>query len=153
MKQVNVSINGRSYGLNCGEGEEQKLYEVVEHLNKKISQLDKITKQSGDTNLMLAAALLASSEALDLERKQAAQAQELTETKQLLAQKESLVAKNEAEAQAALMKMTQRIENLTTLIAEQLSAEQLSAEQLSDSPANKGHNKEESIPIPQAKLA
>ena len=121
MNQVNVSINGRSYVLNCGVGEEEKLIRVVEYLDSKITQLDKVTKQSGDTNLMLAAALLASSEVLELRTQLADKESALTQAQSLQQESVSSATKSEAEAEANLIKLTERVESLTAVIEEQLS--------------------------------
>jgi cell division protein ZapA len=121
MNQINVSINGRSYLLNCGEGEEQRLTDAVNYLNEKITQLDKMTKQSGDTNLMLAVALVASSEVLDLRAQAATTEGELESSRRAEQDMTALAARNEAAAQEALTKMASRIENLTAMIEEQIS--------------------------------
>lgn len=121
MNQVNVSINGRNYLLNCGAGEEERLMAVASYLNEKVGDLDKITKQSGDTNLMLAAALLASSDVLELRARIASTEKELETSRRAEQDMTQLATKNDASAQEALTQMAQRMESLTAMIEAQVA--------------------------------
>lgn len=65
MGQVTVTLNGRTYRLRCGDGEERRLAELAEHLGLRIDRLALDFGQPGDERLLLMAALLATDELLD----------------------------------------------------------------------------------------
>jgi cell division protein ZapA len=65
MGQVTVTLNGRTYRLRCGDGEEKRLAELAEHLGLRIDRLAMDFGQPGDERLLLMAALLATDELLD----------------------------------------------------------------------------------------
>ena len=66
MGQVTVTLNGRTYRLRCGDGEEKRLSELAEHLSLRIDRLAMDFGQPGDERLLLMAALLVTDELLDL---------------------------------------------------------------------------------------
>jgi cell division protein ZapA len=65
MGQVTVTLNGRTYRLRCGEGEEARLFALTEHLRGKVDQLLGEFGQIGDDRLLLMAALLVCDELFD----------------------------------------------------------------------------------------
>lgn len=65
MGQVAVKLNGKTYHLRCGDGEEQRLAVLAAHVNDRIEALAAEFGQVGDERLMLMAALLTADELLD----------------------------------------------------------------------------------------
>ncbi len=65
MPQVTVALNGRTYRLSCGEGEEARLNELVAIIKRRIDDLAKEYGQVGDERLLLMASLLMTDELLD----------------------------------------------------------------------------------------
>jgi cell division protein ZapA len=66
MGQVTVTLNGRTYRLRCGEGEEARLLQLAEHLERRIDALAAEFGQVGDERLLLMAALLITDELWDM---------------------------------------------------------------------------------------
>ncbi len=65
MGQVTVTINGRSYRLRCGDGEESRLAMLADNLSLRVDRLAMDFGQHGDERLLIMAALLATDELLD----------------------------------------------------------------------------------------
>jgi cell division protein ZapA len=65
MGQVAVTMNGRTYRLRCGDGEEPRLLALAAHLGGKVDQLVREFGQVGEDRLMLMAALLVCDEMFD----------------------------------------------------------------------------------------
>jgi len=122
VPQVNICINGRDYLLNCGEGQEALLSRLTDYLNNKIAGLDRVTKQSGDTNLMLTAALLASHEALSL-RDEIENLRKEIQTAQIAEQSAQQKAReHEKQDSEVFVKLAQRIEELVASMSSKQEA-------------------------------
>lgn len=65
MGQVTVTINGRTYRLSCGDGDEARLLELAEHVRVRVEALAAEFGQVGDERLIVMAALLMADELLD----------------------------------------------------------------------------------------
>jgi cell division protein ZapA len=57
MGQVSVTLNGRTYRLECGEGEEAHLIELAEYLGTHLETVKRKFGQVGDDRLILMASL------------------------------------------------------------------------------------------------
>lgn len=66
MGQVTVTVNGRTYRLRCGDGEEPRLIELATHISNRIDGLAAEFGQVGDERLLLMAALLVADELWDM---------------------------------------------------------------------------------------
>lgn len=66
MGQVQVTINGRAYRLDCADGQEHRLKELAGYVNEKVEQLVQNFGQAGDVRLLLMAALMTADELFDL---------------------------------------------------------------------------------------
>ena len=66
MGQVSVTLNGRTYRLECGEGEEAHLIELAEYLGTHIEVVKRKFGQVGDDRLILMASLHVMDELWDL---------------------------------------------------------------------------------------
>ncbi|MFM9939247.1 MAG: cell division protein ZapA [Hyphomicrobiaceae bacterium] len=62
MGQVTVIVNGRSYRLKCGDGEEQRLMDLAEHVRQRIDDLSYEFGHAGDERLLLMATLMITDE-------------------------------------------------------------------------------------------
>ena len=65
MPQVTIALNGRTYRLSCGEGDEARLNDLAAYVNRRIDELSREFGQAGDERLLLMATLLISDELLD----------------------------------------------------------------------------------------
>jgi cell division protein ZapA len=65
MGQVAIRVNGRTYRLRCGDGEETRLLALGAHIGDKVDALVKDFGQIGEDKLLLMAALLICDEYFD----------------------------------------------------------------------------------------
>lgn len=65
MGQVTVTLNGRTYRLSCGDGEEERLLSLASHVRERIEALSTEFGHAGDDRLLLMAALLVTDELFD----------------------------------------------------------------------------------------
>ena len=68
MGQVSVTLNGRTYKLECGEGEETHLIALAEYLGSHVETMKRKFGQVGDDRLILMASLLVTDELWELRR-------------------------------------------------------------------------------------
>jgi cell division protein ZapA len=68
MGQVTVTLNGRTYRLECGEGEESHLIELAEYLGTHVDAMRRKFGQVGDDRLILMASLVVADELWELRR-------------------------------------------------------------------------------------
>ncbi len=66
MGQVSVTLNGRSYRLECSEGEEAHLVELAEYLGSHVDEMRRKFGQVGDDRLILMASLVVADELWEL---------------------------------------------------------------------------------------
>ncbi|WP_342104316.1 cell division protein ZapA [Methylobacterium sp. SI9] len=66
MPQINVSIDGRSYRMACGEGEEAHLTALAATLDGRIGEMRKSFGEIGDMRLQVMAALTIADELMEL---------------------------------------------------------------------------------------
>lgn len=62
MGQVTVTLNGRTYRLRCGDGDEPRLLQLAAYLEQRIDALAAEFGQVGDERLLLLAAFLIADE-------------------------------------------------------------------------------------------
>lgn len=79
MPHVDVSVNGRSYGLTCDAGQEGHLRELAAHLDRKVTALGESVGQIGDARLLVMAGLLISEEHLATLQRLEGQAQSMAD--------------------------------------------------------------------------
>jgi cell division protein ZapA len=68
MGQVSVTLNGRTYRLECGEGEETHLIALAEYLSSHVDTMKRKFGQVGDDRLILMASLVVCDELWELRR-------------------------------------------------------------------------------------
>jgi cell division protein ZapA len=68
MGQVSVTLNGRTYRLECGEGEETHLIALAEYLSSHVDTMKRKFGQVGDDRLILMASLVVTDELWELRR-------------------------------------------------------------------------------------
>ncbi len=76
MAQMTIRINGYAYTVGCEDGQESHLLAMAEAVEKRIDSIKALGGQSGESRLLVLAALLMADElhdqAIELERLQAA---------------------------------------------------------------------------------
>src|SRR4029078_13206582 len=71
MSQISVTLNGRDYRLEVGEGEEAHLIELAEYLGTHVEDMKRKFGQVGDDRLILMASLVVLDELWELRRQMA----------------------------------------------------------------------------------
>jgi cell division protein ZapA len=66
LPQINVTIDGRSYRMACGEGEEAHLTGLAATLDERIAEMRKSFGEIGDMRLQVMAALTIADELAEL---------------------------------------------------------------------------------------
>ena len=69
MANVNIKFNNKDYLLSCGDGQEEKLKELANHLDVKYSELKKSLGNIGENRLLLIAAIKMVDDYFDLLKK------------------------------------------------------------------------------------
>ncbi len=72
MGQIAVVLNGRTYRLACGDGQEDRLRALADHIKSKVDTLAIEFGQVGEDRLLLMAALLVTDELFDARERAAA---------------------------------------------------------------------------------
>lgn len=65
MGQIAITVNGRSYRFDCGEGEEARLSELAAYVKERVEELARQFGRAGEDRLVLMAALLIADELWD----------------------------------------------------------------------------------------
>ena len=68
MAQVSVRINGYVYNVGCEDGQEHHLTAMAEQVEGRINSIKALGGQSGESRLLMLAALLMADEIHDLKR-------------------------------------------------------------------------------------
>lgn len=72
MPQISVTIDGRSYRMACGEGEEARLLGLAETLDARVGEMRERFGEIGDMRLQVMAAITIADEAAELRERLAA---------------------------------------------------------------------------------
>ncbi len=65
MGQATITINGRTYRLKCGDGEEERLLALADIVRRRVDSLAGEFAAAGDSRLLLMAALMLADELMD----------------------------------------------------------------------------------------
>jgi cell division protein ZapA len=70
MAQVTLRINGYAYTLGCRDGEEAHLNAMAREVEKRIESVRSMAGQSGESRMLLMAALTMADELYEVEQRQ-----------------------------------------------------------------------------------
>jgi cell division protein ZapA len=109
MAQVTIRINGFTYPVSCEDGQEQHLTEMAAEVDRRITSIKSLGSQTGESRLLVLAALLL--------------ADELHDTKTALATKDSTPSATKpepdgAERRARLRRAAARAEEIAADLIE-----------------------------------
>jgi cell division protein ZapA len=65
LGQISIKIQNRTYRLSCGDGEEQRLLQLAEHVRAKAEQLTAEFGRISEQHMLLMSALLIADELMD----------------------------------------------------------------------------------------
>ena len=118
MAQVVVTIDGKTYRMACGEGEEAHLESLAERFDRSLGQLREAFGSIGDQRLTVMTGISVMDQLVDAETKLAAREKELAELKRMRDQGAEEVGRTETELTDRLGEFAERIEGLAKSIAE-----------------------------------
>ena len=91
MANVNIKFNGKDYLLSCGDGQEENLKELANHLSKKFNELKSNLGNIGENKLLLISSIKVIDEYYDLVKKIESKKKELNNLSEKFKELKSLV--------------------------------------------------------------
>jgi len=113
MSQVNVTINGRQFRMACEDGQEERLTELAQQLDRRIEGLRAKFGEIGDTRLTVMAAITIADELSEMGQRLGRLEEELAAARGAQAEAASRNGSAQAALAAALMSAAERIESVT----------------------------------------
>lgn len=68
MAQVNITINGRSFGISCEDGQEQRVADLSQYVDSRLKDIAKAGGASNEAHLLVLTSLLLADEVFDLRK-------------------------------------------------------------------------------------
>ena len=119
MGEVNVTIDGRSYGIACDAGQEPRIQQLGKYINQRMGELSNGSGANNKAQLMVLTALVLADEVFDLKDNIARVAntnQQLQrEPKQTVYQ--GLAPQEEKEITQAISALAAKVEKLSKRVA------------------------------------
>ena len=122
MGQVSVTLNGRTYRLECGSGEEQRLIELSEYLAAHVETMKHKFGQVGDDRLILMAALMVTDDLWEARRHIEEMKTVLAESKRDRSSVDETMRSMQADLAARVSAAAQRLELLNERFVSQAGA-------------------------------
>lgn len=66
MAEVNVTINGRTYGIACDDGQEQRVLDLGKYVDERLREISRAGAASSESHLMVLTSLVLADEIFDL---------------------------------------------------------------------------------------
>ena len=117
MPQIQVTIDGKSYRMACGEGEEAHLAALAEGLGARIGEMRKAFGEIGDMRLQVMAALTIADELGEARRRLAAAEAEAGRLREAAAREAEARAVQEAGLAQGIAAAAERIERMAQALA------------------------------------
>jgi len=117
MPLMEVVVNGREYQVACDAGQEERLRELAQHLDKRVQVLAASVGQVGDARLLLMAGLLLTDELSIATAKIAEREKDTALVKAKLANTTETLEKAEAGIAQLLDRASARIETIAARVA------------------------------------
>lgn len=118
MGQVSVTLNGRTYRLECGEGEETHLIALAEYLGSHVDTMRRKFGQVGDDRLILMASLVVTDELWELRRQMQEMKATLAEARRDRSVANESVKHQQADLAARVKSAADRLEMLNERFAD-----------------------------------
>ncbi|WP_430913933.1 cell division protein ZapA [Methylobacterium sp. sgz302541] len=112
MPQINVTIDGKTYRMACGDGEEEHLGSLAAGLDARISEMRRAFGEIGDMRLQVMAAITIADELSETRRRIAAIEAETAALRAMVEGAESETAQREARLAEGVAAAAERIERL-----------------------------------------
>ncbi len=122
MGQVSVTLNGRTYRLECGEGEETHLIALAEYLGSHVDTMRRKFGQVGDDRLILMASLVVTDELWELRRQMQEMKSTLAEARRDRSVADELAKNAQTDLAARVAAAADRLEMLNDRFGNQTGA-------------------------------
>lgn len=122
MGQVSVTLNGRTYRLECGEGEETHLIALAEYLGSHVDTMRRKFGQVGDDRLILMASLVVTDELWELRRQMQEMKSTLAEARRDRSVADELAKNAQSDLAARVAAAADRLEMLNDRFGNQTGA-------------------------------
>lgn len=66
MAEVNLAINGKSYGIFCDEGQESRVMSLGRYIDQRMREIARAGAAGNESHLMILTALMLADEAMEL---------------------------------------------------------------------------------------
>lgn len=66
MAEINLSINGRNYGIACDDGQEKRLKDLGYYVDQRMKEIGRAGAANNDAHLLVLTALMMADEIYDL---------------------------------------------------------------------------------------
>jgi cell division protein ZapA len=122
LGQVSVTLNGRTYRLECGAEEEAHLIALAEYLGSHVDTMKRKFGQVGDDRLILMAALMATDELWEVRRQMQELKTAMTELRSDKSAADESLKSKRADIADAIGAAADRLEMLNERIAKGAAA-------------------------------
>jgi cell division protein ZapA len=68
MAEVNITINGRTFGISCEDGQEQRVLDLSRYVDTRLKEIARAGAASSESHLLVLTALMLSDEIFDLRK-------------------------------------------------------------------------------------
>jgi cell division protein ZapA len=120
MAQLSVNINGRAYDVACEDGQEERLSQLAQYVDGRLSEIAEAVGQIGDQRLLVMTSLLIADELGDAQYRIADLEKARSEVKPHLVAEEGSISAAEGDAMAdSIESLAERVET----IAQKLTAD------------------------------
>lgn len=66
MAEVNVTINGRTFGIACDDGQEQRVLDLGKYVDERLKDISRAGAANNESHLMVLTSLVLADEVFDL---------------------------------------------------------------------------------------
>lgn len=66
MSEITLTINGRSFGISCDNGQEQRVLDLGHYVDSRLKEISKAGAASNESHLLVLTALMLADEVFDL---------------------------------------------------------------------------------------
>jgi cell division protein ZapA len=80
MAEVSLTINGRTYGISCEDGQQKRVQELGRYVDSKLREISKAGAASTESHLLVLTALMMADEIIDLRDNMAVLGDQVEET-------------------------------------------------------------------------
>ena len=116
MAEVNLLIDGRTYGIACDDGQERRVQQLGSYIDQRLKEVSRGGGAANKAQLMVLTSLLLADEVFDLRDTMSHAANVNTQLPQQEVIYQGLTPQDEQEITSAIGRLAARVEKLTARI-------------------------------------